>query len=72
MKTGLNAKELRKKTQGELEKLLDDLKGNIRAARFKLIRGELKNVRQPRQLKKSIARVLTILHQPYGKENHRT
>lgn len=61
MKTGFNIKELQKKTKGELEKLLEELRGNIRTARFKLIRGELKNVREPRQLKKDIARILTLL-----------
>lgn len=68
MKRKFSPKELQKKTEGELDKLLGDLRSDMRQARFKLIRGELKNVHEPRQLRKGIARVLTFLHQSYAKE----
>ncbi len=53
--------EIRKKSKSELDKLLQESKNKIRALRFDLASGKVKNVREIRKTKKDIARILTIL-----------
>ena len=53
--------EIRKKSGLELEKLLGELRRKLRALRFDLVSGKVKNIREIRKIKKSIARILTIL-----------
>ncbi|MEA3295638.1 MAG: 50S ribosomal protein L29 [Patescibacteria group bacterium] len=52
--------EFRQKSNKELETLLRKNRENLRAMRFDLSFGKLKNVRQIRVIKKNIARILTI------------
>lgn len=59
----MKAEDLRKKERGELEKLLKDLREKLAKLKFDLSLGKLKNVREIRQTKKDIARVLTILRE---------
>lgn len=56
-------KELRQKTKSELQKLLQDNRERLRQLRFDLAAGKVKNVREIRQIKKDIAKILTILCQ---------
>jgi len=60
--------EIRQKTKPELEKLLQDLQEKLRQLRFDLASGKVKNVREIRETKKDIARILTILN-PKSKIN---
>jgi len=53
--------EIRKKSKSELDKLLRESKNKVRALRFDLASGKVKNVREIRKTKKDIARILTIL-----------
>ncbi|HDY72728.1 MAG TPA: 50S ribosomal protein L29 [bacterium] len=53
--------EIRKKSKSELDKLLQESKNKIRALRFDLASGKVKNVREIRKTRKDIARILTIL-----------
>ena len=53
--------ELRKKTEKELKDMEVNLKEKGRDLRFQLAAGKIKNVREIRLTKKSIARVLTVL-----------
>ncbi len=53
--------ELRSKTKGELERLLMDNREKLRQLRFDLAAGKVKNVKEVHQLKKDIARILTLL-----------
>lgn len=53
--------ELRQKPRRELQKLLQDSQEKLRQFRFDLVSGKIKNVREVRQTKKDIARILTIL-----------
>jgi len=53
--------EIRKKSGLELEKLLGELRRKLRALRFDLVSGKVKNIREIRKIKKNIARILTIL-----------
>ena len=66
-------KELRQKSKEELGKLLKDIRERQRSLRFDLVTGKVKNVREIRQIKKDIARMLTLLKkQPTserGREN---
>jgi len=53
--------EIRKKSKTELKDMLQDLRNKLRALRFDLASGKIKNVRDVRKTKRDIARVLTIL-----------
>ena len=57
----MKIKELRQKSEKELQKILQQKKEKIRSFRFSLASGTVKNVREIRELKKDIARILTIL-----------
>ncbi len=53
--------ELQKKSKPELEKLIRDKSEHLRVLRFSLAAGKLKNVRELRETKRDIARILTIM-----------
>ena len=53
--------ELRKKTEKELKDMEANLKEKGRDLRFQLAAGKIKNVREIRLTKKSIAKILTVL-----------
>ncbi len=53
--------ELRQKSEAELKQLLLDNKEKLRQLRFDLSSGKVKNVREIRELRKDIARILTLL-----------
>lgn len=53
--------ELRKRPKEELERMLRDSRERLRALRFDLTSGKVKNVREVRRIKKEIARILTLL-----------
>lgn len=55
--------ELRQKSKNELQKMLRDSREKLRQLRFDLASGKVKNVREIRQTKKDIARILTKLCQ---------
>jgi large subunit ribosomal protein L29 len=57
------AKEFTKKSREELERELQALRENLSKILFKLAANKLKNVREIRNIKKDIARILTILSQ---------
>ena len=60
-KKSVKAVELKKKTNKELTKLLIKNKERLRFLRFDLASGRVKNVREIRNLKKEIARILTLI-----------
>jgi len=53
--------EIREKEKEELEKLVQGGREKLRALRFDLASGKLKNIREIRKLKKEIALMLTVL-----------
>jgi len=59
----MKTKELRQKSEKELQKLLQGLRERLRKLRFDLVSGKVKNVREIRQTRKDIARILTILNE---------
>ncbi|MEA3506715.1 MAG: 50S ribosomal protein L29 [Elusimicrobiota bacterium] len=62
----LKTKELRKEIAQELESKLKDLRNQFLELRFQHATGTLKNPLQLRQMKRDIARVMTVIHE---KEN---
>jgi len=57
MKTG----ELRQKSKEELQRFLQEKREKLRILRFDLASGKVKNVREIREIKKDIARIITLL-----------
>lgn len=55
------AKELRLKNAEELRRLADDLRADLHTAEFKVATNQLTKVRNLRELRRDLARVLTVL-----------
>jgi len=64
----MNPKELKKKSEKDLQQLIDEKRERIRQLRFTIASGKVKNVREIRALKRDIARILTALN---NKENQK-
>ena len=62
----MNIKEVREKSSEELMKSLDDMKVELFDLRFARATGSIENPMRIRELKKSIARVLTVLRERNG------
>lgn len=56
-------REIRKKSPDDLQKLLAELRENMRGLRFKIASKEIKNHQLLRAVRKDIARILTALKQ---------
>ena len=59
----MDFKELRQKSVPELQRLLAAWREQLRDKRFRVAQGQHKDVREIRELKRDIARVLTQLRQ---------
>jgi ribosomal protein L29 len=57
------AAELRKKDISELKKSVHDLQKKLSDARFKYAANQLKNVKEINNMKKEVARSLTIINE---------
>jgi large subunit ribosomal protein L29 len=55
--------EMKNKSVPELQKLVTDGTERLRALRFDLAAGKVKNVAELREVRKSIARAKTFLHE---------
>lgn len=64
----MKTKELRVKSEEELQKLLQERRGELRQLRFKVVRKEAKDTSEVRKIKRDIARVLSILHEEGSKK----
>lgn len=53
--------ELKQRPEEELKKLLQDSRERMRQLKFNLSSGKVKNIKEIRQIKKDIARILTLL-----------
>ncbi len=58
----MKTKEIESKTDAELAQELSKLKTELQELRTKLRMGQVKNVRQARVIRVTIARILTTLH----------
>jgi large subunit ribosomal protein L29 len=59
----MKASEIRDKTQEELQKELSELKSELFKLRFQLVTNQLENPMKLREVKKSIARVKTVIRE---------
>jgi large subunit ribosomal protein L29 len=59
----MKAREILRKDEKELKELLEQKRDKLRQLRFDLVANKIKNHREIRQIKKDIARILTILKQ---------
>jgi len=59
----MKASEIREKTQVELQKELSELKSELFKLRFQLATNQLANPMKLREVKKSIARVKTVMRE---------
>jgi large subunit ribosomal protein L29 len=59
----MKAKELRGKSEDELRKLLAETRERLRALRFNVSTAQESHVRNIRDAKKTIARILTLLNE---------
>ncbi len=59
----MRVKEIRQKTIEDLRKLEKELREKLRGLRFDLASGKVKNVREIREIKKDIARILTVIRE---------
>lgn len=57
----MKTKELQKLTDVELKKALEQNQEKLRSLRFDLASGKVKNVREIRETRKTVARVHTLL-----------
>lgn len=62
-------KELKKKTEKDLQTLLSESRVSLREMRFKAANDQLKNIRELRMVKKTIAKILFILGQKKNEIN---
>lgn len=63
----MKIKDLRDKNMEELGKVLREKRENIRKMRFDIATKQVKNVRQLRQDKKDVAKILTLINENHGK-----
>jgi ribosomal protein L29 len=57
-------KELINKTEKELKAVLAEKKEALRAFRFAMSGGKIKNLKEGTKLKKEIAQIMTVLNKP--------
>ena len=63
----MKAKELREKSDGELRTMLQEERERVRELRFKVSQDQHKDVRELREARKLVARILTIIRAKQGK-----
>lgn len=59
----MKASEIREKTQAELEKEFAELKSELFKLRFQLVTNQLENPMKLKDVKKSIARIKTVMRE---------
>jgi large subunit ribosomal protein L29 len=64
----MKANEFRDMTRSELQDKVQSMKADLFSQRFKIVTGQLENTNQIRQLRRDIARALTVLRETAPKE----
>ena len=62
-KIGMKIQELRKKSKDELEKMLQDKKAQVVNLKINIYSGNIKNVKELREVKRDVAKVFTLLNE---------
>ena len=57
----MKARDLKQRNNDELHKLLDEKRTRLEELKFLMSQGKVKNVKECFELKKDIARILTVL-----------
>ena len=65
----MNVREIREKSNEELLKTIDEYKEELFDLRFKRATGQIENPMRIRELRKSIARIKTLLTERANKED---
>ncbi|MDQ5957873.1 MAG: ribosomal protein [Patescibacteria group bacterium] len=65
----MNTKDLRKKSEADLKKLLQEKRESLLAFRFGVAGAKTKNVKEGRNTRKIVAQILTILRESTKKAN---
>ena len=68
----MKIKELKSKSDNELQKILAESREKLRELRFKLSSGQVKNVREIREVRKTIAQILTLLKERQTQNDKKT
>ena len=63
----MKIQDIRKKSDSDLTKMIEGLRGAVRDLRFKIAGKEVKNHQQLKQTRKDIARILTVLREKEAK-----
>ena len=63
----MKIRELRHKTKKELRQTLVTSRDKLRELRFNLAGGKVKNIKEVHQIKKDIAKILTLLNEKGNK-----
>ena len=58
----MKIKEIKQKSEKDLQRDLIEIREKLRALKFDLSAGKVKNVREIRAIKKDIAKILTVLN----------
>jgi large subunit ribosomal protein L29 len=64
----MRAKEIRERSDDELHKNLGDLEEQLFKLRFQKSTGQIENPQKIREVRKDIARVLTVINERAGQE----
>ncbi|TAJ14291.1 50S ribosomal protein L29 [Patescibacteria group bacterium] len=59
----MKAQDVRKKSTGELQKLLGEIESELRSFRFGMAGAHTKNVRKSRELKADVARINLVINE---------
>ncbi|OGZ69911.1 MAG: 50S ribosomal protein L29 [Candidatus Staskawiczbacteria bacterium RIFCSPHIGHO2_12_FULL_38_11] len=62
----MKTNELRQKDKSELQKSIEELRKKLSDVRFKFSSNQLKNVKEAGNIKKEIARILTVIKEKNG------
>ena len=63
----MKIKELKIKSEKELQQVLKEEREHLRELKFDLASKKLKKVREVRDVKKTIAKILTLINEKHGK-----
>lgn len=63
----MTIEELRQLSEIELKRLVQESRDKLRDLRFKLARREVKNVKEAKEIRKIIARIMTLLKSKLSK-----